>query len=782
MADDKPRPAAGGDGSPDEHGPDGEPRHVPKAGDGADRDGTGKERKGEAGDKDEAGGKDKGGSKGQTGGDADAGGKRERGQDKPGDQRERLGDNVYQRFHGPIYAPNATFGMGGGSAAGDEQQARGRDEGPVEETVIATIVRTYAKPACYDEAERALKDAHVVIPTGDAGSGRRAGAIVMLAGVRAPDKPLVRINPSITLEKLAVRSFDEGTGYLISEKFAEQLVPELAEFHWDALCQKVRKAKAYLVVTVGAGSITAVPDAIRQVAWNRPDAADALRAHLGASYVADDIIHKVAEALGADYSLAGIGAVARRILSGEDIGQLLEELHGGNRQTVVGWLDDVDAAIPAVLEVATLAFVLGVTERLFEDEVAGLKHRLADFAPELDTSSKKAKAEAEFKFRQLRKQRADHKLLTVRHVPVARSSGSIAVRHVDFRVPEYRRYVIAELWNSLGREFWTGMRRWLNSIAEADHHDPLRHADLMNSAAIGLALLALVAPDEVIDCYLEPWTDEDSSAGQQTMAVYVVWQMSMHDQTAPLALRIAILWAGQGPPTQRMLAAIAFSGELGARYPVEATKRLGQLADQNEPMVTLAFGRLFATLAGQGGDAVVVLRELRRRMADKKDRRSVDLLLGAVIDLVSARDFRTGRPSVAVFLSDNAGHVADLGALWARALYLRPWRDRAIRALVATVTAIAKPAGGVRAKPQHPAEPGDLAWSLGAAIGTELPELERAPLRYEIARWVDEEHRRGKRDRKPRDDGSDPPLSPEFEELLEKLLNAIEHPFLRELG
>ena len=89
----------------------------------------------------------------------------------------------------------------------------------------------------------------------------------------------------------------------------------------------------------------------------------------------------------------------------------------------------------------------------------------------------------------------------------------------------------------------------------------------MNSTAIGLALLALVAPDEVIDCYLLPWTDEDASVSQQTMAVYVVWQMSMLEQTAPLALRIAILWAGQGPPTQRRLVAYAFSGELGSAIP-----------------------------------------------------------------------------------------------------------------------------------------------------------------------------------------------------------------------
>ena len=115
------------------------------------------------------------------------------------------------------------------------------------------------------------------------------------------------------------------------------------------------------------------------------------------------------------------------------------------------------------------------------------------------------------------------------------------------------------------------------------------------------------------------------------------------------------MWAGQGGPTQRRVAAYPFSGELGARYPVEATKRLSQLANQHEPLTTMAFARLFATLATQEGDAVVVLGELRRRMADKTDKQSADLVMDTVIELVSARDLRSGRPAVAVFLQDNPG-------------------------------------------------------------------------------------------------------------------------------
>lgn len=149
---------------------------------------------------------------------------------------------------------------------------------------------------------------------------------------------------------------------------------------------------------------------------------------------------------------------------------------------------------------------------------------------------------------------------------------------------------------------------------------------------------------------------------------------------------------------------------------------------------------------------------------------------------MSVRDLRSGRPAVAVFLRNNPGRVADIGPLWARALYMRPWRDRAIKALVATVWSIALPTVGVKAKPQPDVQSDELARSLGAAIGKELPQLERAPLRYEITRLADEERSREKRDRKPSNDGSGSPPSPDSDEVLEWLLNAIVHPSPRELG
>lgn len=759
MADDDQRPGADAGGAEGNGPPEGGPRE------GGAKEGRGKEGGAKEGQAKDDGPRKNAGKDGRKGPEG----------------QEPLGSNVFQNFYGDFYADQATFGARTGATDEEGRRGGGRKEGPLEDSVIAGIVRTYARPAGYQEAVEALASDRVVILTGETGTGRHAGAIVLLDDIRLPGKPLVRINPSIPVETLAAREFGEGTAYLVIDKFAEPIAPELAEYHWAEVCRKVRKAKAHLVVTAGTGSITALPDVVRQVPWQRPDAAEAVRAHLGAAMVADDVIAMVSDALGTDYPLADIGRIARRIAAGDKIAELLKELQGSGRQTVREWLRKVDAAIPAVLEIAALVFVLGVTERVFEDEVADLKLRLAGFAPDLDTGSKDAKAEIDLRFRQLRKARTDHPLLTVKQVPVAKSSGSIAVRHVVFRAPEYRRHVIAELWNSLDSEFWSGIRDWLHDIAEGDDYPPARLAELMNSAAIGLALLGLVAPDEIIECYLTPWTAEDAFPSEQMMALYVVWRMSMLDQLSPLALRIAILWAGQGQSTQRRVATLAFSGELGARYPVEATKRLGQLADQREPLASIAFAQLFATLAEQDGDAVVVLRELRYRLVSKKDRPSADLVVHMVAELLSIPDFRSGRPAVAVFLIANPEHAAVIGPLWARALYLRPWRDRAVTALLKTADAIAQRTVGTNAKRLSDADAEHLARSIGVAIGKALPALERMPLRNEVMSRVEKERLRKERERRTRNDTADQTPTADSDYLVELLLNAIVNPSPREL-
>lgn len=661
---------------------------------------------------------------------------------------------VFQHFYGNVSAERATFGFGAGAGAAS------RITGRLDETEITKIVRAYAQPACYEEAFGALRDERVIILAGHTGSGRRAGAIAMLHRLRSPGKPLVSLSPAMTLEQLAERTFEEGFGYLIGDMFDENLVGDLADYHWRSVCSTIRRSKVHLVVTTSADSRMARSAVIRRVSWQRPAAAEALRAHLGAAAIDDEVVKRVAETLGPHYLMSSIETIARRIATSDDIEDVLGDLDDVDCLAVVKWLDEADAQIPAVIEVAALAFVLGVPERVFEAELRHLKALIPELVPETNTDSEKVKAEIDLRFRQLRKFRNEHPLLTVRQMPVAGGSGTLAVRHVEFTETMYRQHLITELWNRLDTEFWDAIRKWLHHIA-ADGD-----LDLINYIAVGLALLALVAPDEVIDSYLDPWTSGDATGQELTSAVYVIWQMSMHSELASLALQIAILWAGQGTRQQRGAATLAFSGELGARFPTEAVKRITQLAKQRETLAGEAYALLFATLAGQGTDGAVILREMRRRLETEKDRRSGDLICDAIVDLLSIRDPRSGRPSVAMFLIANPLRTADVAPLWARVLCLRPWRGGAIKALCDTLGAI-----------EHGlTEPGDLVRALGAAIGRDLPPDERTNLRPDLRSVAGDNDEADDAEDQPSVDRSKPTRRSISESLLDIFLVACASP------
>jgi hypothetical protein len=680
----------------------------------------------------------------------------------------RARDRVFNNwFFGNVHASGATFGTR--EAHGVGEAGGGRVEGRLEDAEVAWLVAHFAPPAGFDEAATALAVEGVIILAGAEGSGRRAGAIALLAQVRAAGQPLVALSPAVTVDKLAERSFDSGAGYLIGDMFADAVQTELAHFYWRDLCHSVREAQAYLVVTASAASASSRGDVIRQVAWHRPNSADVLRAHLGPDYTDTEVVDKAAAAIGPWYRLADIVGIARRLREGEDPQDVLATLDETDRQAVTNWLGEEDPEIPALLEVTTLAFTAGLPERLFEAELTELKTRIGEFMPQpkpRQKNSTTARTELNVRFSQLRKLRSTHPLVGIRQIPLSHAAGALTVRHVDFCKPIYRQQVVAELWSRLDYNFWVGVRAWLHDIAADDGDPSPLRPSLINSVALGLALLALVAPDEVVESYLLPWTAADASPGEQTMALYVVWQMTTLDQLAPLALQIAIAWGGQGSHIQRTLATLAFSGPLGAKYPIESIRRLGQLARQNDAMAAWAHAQLFATLTSQGADGLVVLRELTQRMK-KKAGPDADLVLGMIAALVSIRDPRTGRPAVAQFLIGNPDLAGELAPLWAKALLMRPWRAGAVAAILRTLGAI-----------EHGrAEPKSLAMALGAAIGRELAEAERPPLCAEVRTQEKVERRRKARKREAAEDADQQQvLTLPSEPLLETFLIACAHP------
>ncbi len=593
----------------------------------------------------EAGPKSRPGNTGKDpNGGADSGAK--------GDQQAAW--NVFlQTFYGTD-ARNAVFGVGtaGAGAAGPEPRTYGR----MGEAEVAKVSRQYAEPPCFADAMAELRAERVVILVGPGGTGRRAAAITLLDQAKTAGQPIVGLAPGTTVDQLAARTFDKGVGYLIADMIDADMSQENAEYHWDNACRAVREAEAYLVVTTAAGARITRSAAARTFPWQRPVVAEVLRKHLGSAVLEDCVIDEVARALEHGATLGKVAETAHRMATAtaEQVADLIAALADNDPQEVADWLDKVDAAIPDVLEVAALAFTAGLPERLVDEELREFRSQIAKFAPEVNPSKDEVKKEIDLRFRQVRKMRGEHPLLAVRDVPVARLA-SVPIRHLDFAKAGYRSHVITELWQRLDTDFWAGIRWWIHEIADSGQ------LNLMSSAATGLALLAQRAPDEVIDWYLDPWTAEDASWNEQLMAILVIGQMSAHGDMATLALQIVVHWATQGSRSQRRVATYAFSGGLGARFPVNATRRLTHLADQGEPLAGNGHAVLFMTLARQGADGALVLGELQRRMNGQRDLPAAGRVLDNIVYLLAIRNPRNGQPAIAEFLMANPDRVGAAG-------------------------------------------------------------------------------------------------------------------------
>jgi hypothetical protein len=710
--------------------------------------------------------------------------------DIKGDQQ--VGWNVFlQTFYGTD-ARNSVFGTGAaaGGGAGPEPRSYGR----MGEPEVIKVAKAYAKPPRFDEALAELLTDRVEILVGPSGTGRRAAAITLLHEAKAAGQPIVVLAPGTTVDQLAARTFDTGVGYLIADMIDADMSQENAEYHWDNVCRAVREAEAYLVVTTADGARIARSVTTRAFHWQRPAVAEVLRVHLGSAAVEDSVIEAVAHALEHGATLGKITETARQLATAtpEQVTDLIAALAENAAQEVADWLDKVDAAIPDVLEVATVAFTAGLPERLVDEELGQFRSQIAKFAPEINPAKDKVRKEIDLRFRQVRKVRGEHPLLAVRDIPVARLA-SIPIRHLDFAKVDYRSCVIRELWRRLDADFWAGIRWWIHEIADSGG------LDLMSTAATGLALLAQRAPDEVIDWYLDPWTAEEASWNEQLMAILVIGEMSALGDMATLALQIVVHWATQGSRHQRRVATYAFSGALGARFPVDATRRLTNLADQGEPLAGNGHAVLFMTLAGQGADGALVLSELQRRMNRRQDLPAGDRVLDNIVYLLAIRNLRTGQPAIAEFLMANPDRAGAAAPLWARTFVMRPWRERACNALLATLAAIDRNHRGDDGQ----RDPKVLARRIGSAIGTAMPVVERTGLRPDLV-TANEKSRR--RDRRQRPDGRQTgeedqettggprtsPLSnstdggsarPEVSPgLLEVFLNACANPNHRELG
>lgn len=561
--------------------------------------------------------------------------------------------------HGWIYLPTASgpvpladlvedFDKSAG-AEGNTRRRHRRVTGVLGDRDVELVLAHHVPPPCQREAEQALGEDHVVIVEGPRGVGKRSAAIGMLRG--RTQGPLVVLSPASTPTELANQTYQTGHGYLIADQVDTAKEPD-AGFLWHPVRDAVRNAGAYLVVT--RREPIRELQVVTSVAWQQPPLEDVVHAHLaGAEHAAAELL----ATLPTGCTMTEIAKVTARVAAGDPVADALPLLDRTADDVVRSWFEA--ARTPReILDVTALAFSTGATGPEFESRRAALtNHAMVGDADStgLDGNSL---------------------VTTGGSGPAFTDSG-------------HRNRVLAELAARQPKSFWNGVFAWLEEIVRAG-------ADL--PVAFGLAGLARADAATVENSVLEPWSAGRLGWSGQTTAAFVLWAMCLDEPLVPTALRIVRGWV-RGSSAQRQTAALALSGELGARFPSEAVQGLRRLLEQSprgDDTYVDALGTLFATLEADGDDGATVLVLLGGLLDDVEQDRSSpgmkDRVLRSVLATLTARNALDDEPAISSFLRAQPDQTRLVSRLSAAVLADPTYLSDAVQALLAGVSGL---------KPEH---------------------------------------------------------------------------------
>ncbi|HEX6359670.1 hypothetical protein [Actinophytocola sp.] len=585
----------------------------------------------------------------------------------------------------PVFGSNVSIGLLHALSA-----KLSRATGSVDQDDVTNALKHFVRPEGFPDAALRLAHDRVVVLCGATGIGKRSSALALLREVT--DEALFMLAPQIPLAELVKYDYKAECGYLVIDRV---VAPEAVEsdFEWRLLRDRLADQRAYLVVTT---SITqaGVTESISHLAWRPPNAARVLRVYWPEEWP-EEHQETLSNALRSADRVSDVVDLALRLREGESPDIAVSHFDASMRAQVDTWFET--ASDGQVLEVATLAFTLGVDERHFESAMALLRTTMRKHMPEAEAE---VSSPAAVTLPRIRGQLAENTLVTTSVLPTDLGTRGALL----FAMSGYHQHVLSALWRGMDVRFWDTLRDWLDLIVVRPVYE--------QRVAMGLARLAYAALDEVLPT-LDHWAGGQRGTAGQRAAVYTLWFMAYVDSLSPAALQIATKWITQGRPTQRWAAAMTFSGHLGVRYPHEAVNVLWQLCVQSHTVagdVEMVFGELFSTLVGETRDAGIVLSTL----AGKAERfirpgarpHLCSVAARTVLAALAVRDARTKRVAVLNYLTDFPDRIGVVGGLFAKVLVHRPVRLRAMHALQAILEDLHKNAE----------RPEDVVSALGHAL------------------------------------------------------------------
>ncbi|TDC03253.1 hypothetical protein E1267_26910 [Nonomuraea longispora] len=600
---------------------------------------------------------------------------------------------VINHIHGNI--GGASFGI-----SGSRPKSR-RTSGPVSQHELTEARTCYVRHASYQAAAERLQSSNMVALIGNAGTGRRTAALNLLHDVVGARRDMVvELSPAYTLEKLAAREIRPAHGYLLCDWPRDDLDGSIADFHVREIRRRIRDAGAYLVIT---GTTTSLPEA-DQVPWLPPPACDVLRAHQVAPEVADEAAAQITT----DHAMSDVVALARQLASGVPLDKALSRLESAGRRDVVTWFDGPRTR-GELFEMAAMAFIAGLPESGFEVLLARLESIAGIGLEKTDAIS------------------ADDPMPSRRLIRVA--EGSLLTlspeRRLVFKVEGHRTHVMRELHQRHGMRLWDPVTEWLHECAN------LRDPSVQAEIARGVAVLASVAGYSYVESiFLTPWARGGGVMRRQATAAMAISWLCLDETTRPEVLRTVTSWTRASAARPKFTATLAWSGELGIRFPLEAARMLWlQIKDSKKPVrhAEIALAHLFTALTEATGNALPMLDWFARQISnDKRIGRAIDPSIRAILSVLSARPDGAGVPTVTAHLRSRSESAAPLAKLWAAVLVKRPHRRDALAALYDAVCAFDERDDDDRNRVRI----------LFAALVEALPAKERPLLAHDLRRYA----------------------------------------------
>jgi hypothetical protein len=618
---------------------------------------------------------------------------------------------VINNFLAPVDAGHASFGH---TSMGSSYRVSGTLLVEQIDADLRYLVRTDTMA----KAEEILRAHHLLVLNGGPGSGKRTCALAVLRAVTVPSTSIRSLPPTDGFPELAASElYREGRGVLVLDQLGDGGDHAVQTFELDRLCAKLRRTKAYLVVTTTRAGLQKYAEDV-VIDYSPPDAMAVFDARLPETGVelSEPELERIREHVRTLWHPRDVVRLVDRLPEGVDAA--LSALGETGRKKVAEWFDSEPKPLE-VLTLTALAFQHGLPEQEFQRSLARLVTLYRENS--LEVGGPTSVLAGDGPLTQHRSgQSSEHSLDRI----VRDRSKSGGSRRREFASAHYRDRVIAEISDRYGFELSIPLQAWLDETAAT----PSRDARLQ--LAVGVALLARHSPDEV-DSYLDKWST--GLAAERLTASAVLSMMAVDDELAPMAWRTALSWADGVGARRAAVAAMALGGPLGIRYLWEALNELWSLALRSEDVsmfARTAIALLLYSTEVNPDSGTTVLRFLRTALDALLDseepgrwhHRQVRKAFRVVLMVLTIKPDRSSELMTTVVLRLLPAETSRVGSLWADVLRSAPHRGEAILGLCLILETLSADETHV-----------DAVSRLGSAIGYHLSIEENRLLYRDLA-------------------------------------------------